>query len=123
MVFLVLNVFAEQESCRQKIETFNKTEKVYDAIIEAEVASTTAVKFIRDFRKEGNTLLAECKAHLNAAHRTRLAEKLNDPKVKLENYKPRSLSILKKEADKRPDVITYGHGETLIHGKSGAEQP
>jgi hypothetical protein len=106
VLFPLLLTAATREECAQRLKKFAPLEKAYDAVIQSGVASPASEKVIKDFRRVGGGIYADCKNKMNTTPWYMLGRKVQSRDVDLAKFHIQSVAELKRYAISHPPVIT-----------------
>ena len=102
----LLLIAATREECAKRLERFAPLEKAYDAVIASGIASPVSEKVIKDFRREGGGIYADCKNKMSTTPWYMLGKKVQSRDVDIAKFHIQSVVELRTYAINNPQVIT-----------------
>jgi len=121
LFFLIIPILlsaATREECAQRLKRFAALEKAYDAVVASGIASPVSEKVIRDFRREGGGIYADCKDKMSTTPWYMLGKKVQSHDVDPKKFHMESILELRNDAISHPPVITQVVCGTVTPGVS-----
>jgi len=107
---------ATREECAQMLEEFAPLEKAYDAVVQSQVSSPVSEKIIKEFRRKGGVIYAECKDKMSTTPWYMLGKKIDPKEVDIAKFHLPSAAELTQYALSHPPVIIKNLCGTIQQG-------